>query len=153
MAIRTSFMISLLAARSICPTADDFYAAFWLASYARTPANCFELWARRLLLGAFATCDGDVATSRRPLSGSKRHVAGRTSPFHNLSSANPPCWRPRGRPVWLSAALPVAAYLASIAVTSTSIAILGHANWLTTRNVEAGIGVLPKASARHFSAS
>jgi hypothetical protein len=38
----------------------------------------------------------------------------------------------------LSAALSVAAYLASIAVTSTSIAILGHANWLTTRNVEAG---------------
>ena len=44
-------------------------------------------------------------------------------------------------------------YLASIAVTSTSIAILGHANWLTTRNVEAGIGAPPKASARHFSAS
>src|SRR6516162_314874 len=41
----------------------------------------------------------------------------------------------------------VASYLASIAVTSTSIAILGHANWLTTRNVEAGIGALPKASA------
>src|SRR5215472_6859620 len=58
-----------------------------------------------------------------------------------------------GRPVWLSAALSVAAYLASIAVTSTSIAILGHANWLTTRDVEAGIGALPKASARHFSAS
>jgi hypothetical protein len=29
----------------------------------------------------------------------------------------------------------------------------GHANWLTTRNVDAGIGALPKASARHFSAS
>ena len=37
-------------------------------------------------------------------------------------------------------------YLASIAVTSTSIAMLGHANWLTTRNVEAGIGAFPKAS-------
>jgi hypothetical protein len=35
-----------------------------------------------------------------------------------------------------------APYLASIAVTSTSIAMLGHANWLTTRNVEAGIGAL-----------
>jgi hypothetical protein len=46
-----------------------------------------------------------------------------------------------------------AAYLASTAVTSTSIAIWGHANWLTTRNVEAGIGALPNASARHFSAS
>ncbi len=32
-------------------------------------------------------------------------------------------------------------YLASMAVTSTSIAMLGHANWLTTRNVEAGIGL------------
>jgi hypothetical protein len=47
----------------------------------------------------------------------------------------------------------IAAYLASIAVTSTSIAMCGHANWLTTRNVEAGIGALPKASARHFRAS
>ena len=44
-------------------------------------------------------------------------------------------------------------YLASIAVTSTSIAMLGHANWLTTRNVEAGIGAFPKASPRHFKAS
>ena len=44
-------------------------------------------------------------------------------------------------------------YLASIAVTSTSIAMLGHANWLTTRNVDAGIGAFPKASPRHFKAS
>ena len=56
------------------------------------------------------------------------------------------------RLLWL-APRPLATYLASIAVTSTSIAIFGHANWLTTRNVEAGIGALPKASARHFSAS
>jgi len=50
-------------------------------------------------------------------------------------------------------ALRRAFYLASMAVTSTSIAMLGHANWLTTRKVDAGIGALPNASARHFKAS
>ena len=52
-----------------------------------------------------------------------------------------------------SAVLNVEFYLASIAVTSTSIAMLGQASWLTTRNVEAGIGAVPKASPRHFKAS
>jgi hypothetical protein len=47
----------------------------------------------------------------------------------------------------------IVAYLASIAVTSTSIIIYGQASWGTFSSVDAGMGASPNASLRHFNAS
>jgi hypothetical protein len=44
-------------------------------------------------------------------------------------------------------------YLASIAVTSTSIIMYGQASWGTFSSVDAGMGASPNASLRHFNAS
>jgi hypothetical protein len=47
----------------------------------------------------------------------------------------------------------IVAYLASMAVTSTSIIIYGQASWGTFSSVDAGMGASPNASLRHFNAS